>query len=198
MITDATPERKPERRYVFIKTFLLLIPENSVALSFDPIMYTLRPYGFLLRMTDMIYAQMPKIRSANGTPKSVPFPIVRKLFGKSDITYPFVIAIPSPSYSVIVPRVARMADTPTCAIRTPFISPRMREVASAAAIATMITSVTNGPESAGEQYCVMMSAVTMLERFAVVMTDKLIPPVKSVIIIARENRPTSGSWKAID
>jgi hypothetical protein len=43
-----------------------------------------------------------------------------------------------------------------------------------------------------------MVAMTIPERFAVAMMERLIPPLSMVIAIAMVRIPSSGSWKAIE
>ncbi len=103
---------------------------------------------------------------------------------------PFEIRRPIPSKSVDVPSVAIIAGAPTYETNIPFIAPAAQEDTIATSIASAIVTVGSAPLL----YIVLITvAASMLPMVPDVITERFIPPVSMVTVMARANSPNSGS-----
>lgn len=133
-----------------------------------------------------------------GTPRNDWFPIVNIGCGKPEMTYPRVITREMPFNIIIVPKVARIGEMSTTAIKYPFRNPTITPTARPAIIASKTTQILPESGLSGGKALVKIKAMMIPEIFALAIMDRLMPAVNMVIIIARVNIPSSGNWKAID
>ena len=84
----------------------------------------LKPSGVFLRNTDTAIAQRMKTIRGKGTCSNKPLPMNRKGLGKLVIGEPRVMTSEMPSYSFMVPSVARMGGILTLATSTPLSRPQ--------------------------------------------------------------------------
>ena len=114
--------------------------------------------------------------------------------GKPVTVWPLVRPTPIPVKMLIVARVARMEGTPTYPTKKPLMAPVMTPISSE--IPTMAT-MTIGPWLSGIKRR-MKRPESTAARLAVALMERLIPPIMTVIIMARLRMPISGSWMAME
>ena len=118
--------------------------------------------------------------------------------GKPITAEPLVKATAKPVKISPDPSVARIAGSPRAATSTPLNSPASAPSPSDTAVATANHSAASAPVAAGPAKVVRIRAATTAVQLAMPTTDKSIPPVNMVIVIAKARIANSGNWNAIE
>ena len=103
------------------------------------------------------------------------------------------MAIAKPVKTRPDPSVARIAGRPKNETRIPFIKPEIQPTSTAAKIARASQVSDWDPDIEGSAKCVRIKAAVTAEKFATPTTDRSIPPVIIVIVIANASIANSGN-----